>query len=140
MGSYETFDHTADVGLIIRAPDLDDLFATAAASVVDYMVADRSAVEPKTRETVRLVAASLEDLLLAWLTELIFKCETGHFLFAKFEVHVDEGSASLDATIWGEPFDRARHVADHEIKAVTHHGSSLVREPGGWVARFILDI
>ena len=36
--------------------------------------------------------------------------------------------------------DRDRHVLDHEVKAVTQHGLSLVREGPLWVAELILDI
>ena len=51
----------------------------------------------------------------------------------------DDG-LSLRGEVGGEPIDRERHVLDHEVKAVTHHGLDLRREGGGWVAEVILDI
>ena len=45
MGTIEVFDHTADVGLRVRATDLDDLFRTAAEGLFDYVVANRDAVQ-----------------------------------------------------------------------------------------------
>ena len=68
---------------------------------------------------------------MAWLNDLIFRCETTHRLYTQFDVHVAEDGLSLDATIGGEPIDRDRHVLDHEVKAVTHHGLSLTREGQG---------
>ena len=44
MGHMETFDHTADLGLRIRATDLGDLFQTAAEGLFDVIVANRDAV------------------------------------------------------------------------------------------------
>ena len=68
MGTIETFDHTADVGLRIRGDDLDDLFRTAAGGVFDYIVANRDEVRPAETEHLTLQADSPLDLLprLAW--------------------------------------------------------------------------
>lgn len=140
MGTIETFDHTADVGLRVRGDDLDDLFRTAAEGVFDYIVVNRADVQARESESVTLNADSLEDLLAAWLGELIFRCETRHRLYTRFDVRVDEQANRLEAEVAGERIDRDRHVLDHEVKAVTHHGLSLKREGQGWVAEVILDI
>lgn len=140
MGTIETFDHTADVGLRVTAADLDDLFRTAAEGVFDYIVANRDAVRVEVTESVALRAESTADLLVAWLNDLIFRCETAHRLYTRFDVRVAADGLSLDATIGGEPIDRDRHVLDHEVKAATHHGVTVRREGEGWAAELILDI
>jgi SHS2 domain-containing protein len=140
MGSIEAFDHTADVGLRIHGDDAADLFRTAAEGLFDYVVANRGDVRTERAEAVSLRAESTADLLLAWLNELIFRSETGHVLYARFDVRVADDGLSLEARIGGEAIDRDRHVLDHEVKAVTHHGASLDREGDGWVAEVILDI
>ncbi len=140
MGTIEVFDHTADVGLRIHGDDLADLFRTAAEGLFDYVVANREEVQVDRTEFVTLRADSTADLLLEWLNELIFRCETGHILFTRFEVQLTEDGRALEATIGGELIDRERHILDHEVKAVTHHGASLEREGEGWVAEVILDI
>ncbi len=140
MGTIETFDHTADVGLRIRGDDLDDLFRTAAEGVIDYIVVNRDAVRVEAMESFSLDADSALDLLVAWLNELIFRSETQHRLYSHFHVRVAADGLSLRAEIGGESIDHDRHVLDHEVKAVTHHGLSLVREGRGWLAELILDI
>ncbi len=140
MGTAESFDHTADVGLRISAADLDDLFRTAAEALFDYVVVNRLEVRAVKIEHVELNAESADELLVSWLNELIFRCETTHRLYARFDVRVAADGLSLVAEIAGEPIDRARHVLDHEVKAVTHHGLSLVEVGSGWVAEVILDI
>ena len=140
VGTIETFDHTADVGLRVRGADLDDLFRTAAEGLFDYVVANRAEVRTGDVEKVSLRDDSPVDLLAAWLSELIFRSETHHRVFRDFDVRVEDDGLRLDATIHGEVIDRGRHILDHEVKAVTRHGLALEREGDGWVAEMILDI
>ena len=140
MGTIETFDHTADVGLRVRGNDLDDLFRTAAEGMFDYVVANRAEVRVAETEGFALRAESTADLLADWLGELIFLCETRHHLYTRFDVRVAGDGLALEATIGGEAIDRDRHVLDHEVKAVTRHGLTLGREGAGWIAELILDI
>jgi SHS2 domain-containing protein len=140
MGTIEVFDHTADVGLRIIADDLEDLFQTAAEGLFDFVVANREAVQVDRTEVVSLTSDSTANLLVGWLNELIFRCETQHFLFSRFEVEISSDGLALEASIGGEAIDRDRHVLDHEVKAVTHHGISLERDGRAWVAEVILDI
>jgi SHS2 domain-containing protein len=140
LGTITTFDHTADVGLTIRGDDLDDLFRTAARGVSSYIVTNLDDVRAEVREAVALQAGTTADLLVAWLGELIFRSETQHRLYSLFNVHVTEDGLSLTGEIGGERMDPSRHVLDHEVKAVTHHGLTLEREGTGWKAEVILDI
>jgi SHS2 domain-containing protein len=140
LGTIETFDHTADVGLRIQADNLDDLFRTAAEGVFDSIVANRDEVRIAAREPVSLQARATDELLVTWLNELIFRCETRHRLYTQFDVHLADDGLSLQAEIGGESIDRDRHLLDHEVKAVTRHGLSLRREGEGWLAELILDI
>jgi SHS2 domain-containing protein len=140
MGRAETFDHTADLGLRITGDDLTDLFQAAATGLFDMIVANREVVRVAETEPVLLAADSPEDLLVLWLNELIFRCETRHRLYVRFDIQLDDAGRRLEATIGGEPIDRSRHLLDHEVKAATRHGLSLRREDKGWVAEVVLDI
>lgn len=140
MGTVHTFDHTADVGLRIEAATLDDLFRTAAEGMFDYVVVNRREVQALDPETVQLRSESTADLLVLWLNELIFRAETTHRLFTRFEVAIAADGLQLEATIAGEPIDTERHVLDHEVKAATHHGLTLEQSESHWVAEIILDI
>jgi protein archease len=140
MGQCETFDHTADLGLRIVAVDLVDLFQTAAIGLFDVIVTNRDEVRAVETEQVSLQADSLEELLVEWLNELIFRCETRHRLYSAFSVTLDEPACCLTASIGGEPVDRSRHDLDHEVKAATRHEMSVRKGPRGWVAEVILDI
>lgn len=140
MGRVEVFEHTADLGLRIEAGDLSDLFRTAAEGLFDVVTADRSTIEPREAEPVELSADSPEQLLVDWLNELIFRVETRHALYARFDVTVAADGRSLRGSIAGEPMDAERHVLDHEVKAATHHAVVVERAGDGWRAEVIVDI
>jgi SHS2 domain-containing protein len=140
MGRFETFDHTADLGLRVFGNELIDVFQTAAKGLFSVIVANCDEVRATESESIILEGESTEDLLVAWLNELIFLSETRHRLYSDFQVALDDSACRLSGTISGEPIDHSRHVLDHEVKAVTRHGVLLKHEPHGWIAEVILDI
>jgi protein archease len=135
---YETFEHTADLGLRIRAADLDSLFAEAARALFATIVDDLDSVQPRQQVDVRLPADELSYLLFDWLNELLYRWDTEHLLLSRFEVHVNDDG--LIGTAWGEPVDRARHALAHEVKAITYHGLKVEQTADGWLAEMIVDI
>ena len=135
---YETFDHTADLGLRIRAPDLTTLFADAACALFATLVEDLDTVAPRQQLEVSISGSELEYLLFDWLKELLYRFEVEHLLLARFSVQV--GADGLQGTAWGEPIDRQRHELAHEVKAITYHGLRVEEAPEGWLAEVIVDI
>jgi SHS2 domain-containing protein len=135
---YETFEHTADLGLRIRAGNLDTLFAEAAQAMFSVMVVDLDAVRPREELRIALEDDDPAALLRRWLGELLYEFCTRRWLFSQFEVAVRPDG--LTAVARGEPMDDERHEMDLEIKAVTWHGLKLEREGDGWLAEVIVDI
>jgi SHS2 domain-containing protein len=135
---YEFFEHTADLGLRIRAADLDTLMAEAAAALFAAIVDDLSAIEPRQCLEVRIDGTEPEYLLFDWLRELLFRFDAAHLLFGRFEVKMD--ATGLSGAAWGEPFDARRHSLAHEVKAITYHGLRLEHQNDGWLAEVIVDI
>jgi len=135
---YETFDHTADVGIRVAAPDLPQLFAEAARGLLSLLVEDVGAVEPTVELSIRLEEKDLAYLLFDWLRELLYLYDARHFLVGTCEVGIEDGV--LLAKIWGEPCDMARHSLAHEVKAITSHGLFVHQEAEGYKAEFIVDI
>jgi SHS2 domain-containing protein len=135
---YETFEHTADLGLRVRAADLNQLFAEAAEALFSAIVDDLATVEPKQKIEVSLQGDDLSYLLFDWLNELLYRFDTEHLLFGKFEVKIEE--QNLRASAWGEKLDPSRHSLAHEVKAITYHGLRVEKENDGWLAEIIVDI
>lgn len=135
---YEAFEHTADLGLRMRAPDLDALFAEAARALFAAIVEDLATVRPLQRLEIHLTGEDRDYLLFDWLRELLYHFDSEHLLFSRFEVHV--GETGLNASAWGEPLDRSRHSLDHEVKAITYHALRVEPTADGWLAEVIVDI
>ena len=124
---FETFDHTADIGLRARAADLDGLFAEAARALFSVIVENFDQVQPHEE-------VSIAD----WLSELLCVLDMRHILLCQFNVSVSD--SGLAATARGEPIDPARHRLDTEVKAITYHGLKVERSGGGWLAEIIVDL
>ena len=144
MGTFRTFDHTADVGLEVRGESLEDLLATAAQAVFSVIIeAGPSAVETEAKvlaEAETGARAEWEDALVAWLQELLYRFEMEHLVPLEFDF-AEAGPAQVRARVGFGRFDPKRHRAGTEVKAVTYHELAVRAEPGGaWSARFILDV
>lgn len=135
---HELFEHTADLGLRVRAADLDTLFGEAAACLVSAIVEDASSIRPEIEATIELSGTDREYLLFDWLRELLYRFDAEHVLFGKFAVRVRPDG--LTATAWGERLDPTRHVLSHEVKAITYHELTVEPTPEGWQAEVIVDI
>ena len=135
---YELFEHTADLGLRATAADLDALFAEMAKALLAAMVENPEAVRPDAAATIEIAGDDREYLLFDWLKELLHRFDAEHTVYSRFKVTVRPDG--LTATAWGEPVDPARHLLNHEVKAVTYHGLTVEQTPDGWRAEVIVDI
>jgi SHS2 domain-containing protein len=135
---HETFDHTADLGLRIRAADLDTLFVDAAEALFSVIVEDLASVRPERVLDIQVTGDDREYLLYDWLKTLLYHFDAEHLLFSRFEVQVM--AAGLQGKAWGEPLDRSRHELSHEVKAITYHGLKVEQSTDGWLAEVIIDI
>ena len=150
---YEVFEHTADLGIRVRAAGLDELFADAAKGLFSVMVANFEAVQSVEEVAFELSGDNVEELLHDWLTELLYTFCTRRLVLAEFQVRVEEerpaesdrvGASThptrLVATARGEPIDLKRHEIDVEVKAITWCGFRVERTADGWLAEVIVDI
>ncbi|HUS81804.1 MAG TPA: archease [Dehalococcoidia bacterium] len=135
---FETFDHTADVGIIARGAGLAEAFASAAKAMFSLMV-DLGRVEPRDERRIEVEAEDVEGLLVGWLAELLYVSEVDNLVFNRFDV--DEISDTrIVARAFGEPLDLDRHNPKLMVKAVTRHMLEVAPESGGYRVRVILDI
>jgi SHS2 domain-containing protein len=131
-------DHTGDAGILVRSPDLKELFARAAWGMFS-LITDMDAIRLIDVDYLELKATDLPALMVKWLSELNYRHVTEHRVFRQFEViRLDDDL--LTAVVRGEKVDPARHEIFREIKAVTFHGMRLERHDDGWEAQIIFDL
>ena len=136
---FEHFDHTADLGLRVRAGTLEELLAEAGCGLLAMIVANPASVRPVQTRTIELPVGEPPLLLFDWLTELLYAFESDKLLLGEFDVQITGGQ--LIATCRGEPMDANRHEMDHEVKAITYHGLNVSQDAdGSWSGEVIVDI
>lgn len=139
---YTFLDHTADVAVELTAPTRESLYAEALAAFTDT-VTDRSAVEAAEAHVLAVEAASLDELMVEWLGELVYRFDVDGLLFAGAQVRLTEaegGALRLEARAHGEPYDPGRHPLKVAVKGVTYHELVVRREGDGWYGRVVFDI
>ena len=138
MRPFETFEHTADIGLLARGRAPEEMFEHAAMGLVDLIV-DPAGLGEGTRLEVSLSAQDREALLIAWLNELLYLLDARGFLPRRCRVtHLSD--TELAAELWGDTVDRARHALRRLVKAATYHGLRITRTDDHWEGRVILDL
>jgi len=135
---YELFDHTADIGLRVVAPDRATLFREAAQGLFAVIV--EQGRERGTTETIEFALEAGRDdfLFVDWLNELLYLFEVRRLLLDSFEVALR--GTRLQARARARPFDEERDIMLREVKAVTYHGLRVERTAMGWLAEVVLDI
>lgn len=135
---FEVLEHTADLGLRVRAADRDELFAEAARALFSILVVNLGDVRGVQIKTFNIEGENDDYLLFDWLAELLYTFDTEHVLLSQFDVQVTDDE--VRATCRGEPIDTSRHDLDHEVKAITYHGLRVEQVADGWLAEVIVDI
>jgi len=135
---YQTIEHTADIGIRMQAPTLAELFANAAYGMFDLICNARS-VRAQVEQPVVITADSLEELMVSWLSELLFFFDARKMLFCEFDItEIDD--RHLRAKVRGEKYSPQRHELDHDIKAVTYYKLHVERQDSKWTAEVVFDI
>ncbi|MCI4325892.1 MAG: archease [Thermoplasmata archaeon] len=135
---WGTFPTTADTGLWARSRSVDGLLGGLGTGLFAVMT-DLRQIRAKEVRTVRAHAPDLAGLVVALLSELIVLEQTEGFVARRVVVRAtDRPSPSLEASVYGEPWDQDRHDRRKEVKAVTMHQLRVTQHPP--TARVILDI
>ena len=136
---YRELEHTADVGFELEATSETGAFEAAALAMFDLMV-ELDGVRPREVRTIRATGTTgdRENLLIRWLTELLYLYEADRFAVGAVTV-TSLGAREIAASVTGEPIDPARHTLRSEIKAATYHDLELSERGGRWRVRVIFD-
>jgi len=138
MKTYELIDHTADVGVKAYGTNLSEAFEHAAKAMFD-IITDNSEIENTGQYEIILEAPDLEQLLVDWLSELLFLNSANNLVFGFFKVELDEKKKQLTARVFGEKFTLSKHKIGSEIKAVTYHMLE-VRKKSPYHVQVLFDI
>lgn len=119
--SYEIIEHTADVGIHAEGKDLEEAFQETALGMFS-IITDLDKVDDVGEFEIDLESDAWDNLLVEFLSELIFLFEVEDVVFSDFDVKLEENDKKkISCRAKGEKIDHDKHDFDTEIKAVSYH-------------------
>ena len=134
---HRTIEHTADAGIEAWGPTLADAYEESAAGLFELML-DPATIDERESRRIRVTGDDDGDLLVRWLTELLFFVDAEALVFRRLVVE-RMSPHELVATGYGERLDPARHLLRTAVKAATYHELRVDAGPPARV-RVLLDI
>jgi len=135
---FETFDHTADMGIRVRAASLPELVEPATRAL--YAAIGR--IKPSgdaSPETIEIEGKDAAIILRDYLAELLVLFERdGRMVTSVGVPRFDH--RRLRAEVATATVDPKRSEYHREVKAITYHELSIRAIAGGLEATFIVDI
>jgi len=139
MKRYEQIDHTADLNIRAYGESAPELFENAALGMLEAIAAVDS-IDEVVKIKIEVEADALEDLLVAWLSEIHFQHEVQEVLFKRTEV-VQFDEDRIIGFAYGEKINPDKHEIFTEIKSVTYHQLEVEEwDDGTWEAQVIFDL
>lgn len=138
MSPYVLLDHPADIGIRAHGATRAEAFAEVARGLVAIIVDPAGILESEER-VIELAAADEEQLLVRWLSEVLYLYDGPGFVGSRFTVE-QVSRTNLRARITGERFDPSRHVPRLDVKAVTYHQLRITEGADGAEVVVYLDI
>jgi SHS2 domain-containing protein len=131
-------DHPSDIGIEAHGLTCAEAFGCAASALISIIL-DPATVVPSVRRTITLHASDSEQMLVRWLSEILYLYDGEGFVTAKFDLSLCTPTA-LEASIAGELFDPLKHTVRTDVKAITYHQVAVIQNDAGWHVRAFVDI
>jgi len=141
MKKFKIINHTADIGLVAYGKNKKEVFLNTAKGMFEIIAGENRNLKENFYDKIKLEAKSLEDLLIAWLNELLYISEVKLVILNKFSIK-ELSDYQIKAEIRGIKIDQLCFKIEKEVKAVTYHRLEFKKdeESGLWEAQVIFDI
>ena len=142
MHGYKQIEHTADIAIEIYADSIENLFRAGTDAWRDISVSGNDFPDLETKK-IKLEAASFEELLIEFLSEINFLLHVNKWLAASVDyvaLNRNNGNIFLEISITGNKIDFELTHVKEEIKAVTYHQVDIRMDKGLYITRIVFDI
>lgn len=140
---HETFEHTADMGLMGWGPDEKSAICETAMALFELMRGGETP-EPDKVFDLEIEGYSLRELLVELLNRLISLADLNEAGLVDIEsVSLESGSAGfrMIVKVRAAGLDRSGGRKGSEVKAVAGYGADVRRRTdGAWVASCVVDL
>jgi SHS2 domain-containing protein len=134
---YEEIDYGGDIGIEAWGEDTARVLEHATLGLFSLMV--RGGVSVSVEREIAVQAASGEDLLVDWLSEVIANAASHGEVYCQTQIR-STGPAAVRGVIRGEPIQSGRHDLRFDVKAATYHDVLFERGEDGCHVRIIFDL
>jgi SHS2 domain-containing protein len=135
---YRILEHPSDLGIEASGRSLKEVFEYAALGLVS-VIADPATIDPLERRFVAIKGSDYENLLVKWLSELLYLYDGEQFLMSDVEI-TRLTAQQLDASVTGESVDSQKHALRTDVKAITYHQLKVEDRKDGSFVRVFVDI
>jgi SHS2 domain-containing protein len=135
---YEILDHTADLGVIVKANSLKNLFVHAANVMTELMVKGDGRGKKEVREIV-IEGMDYADLMVRWLGEILYLFYSEKLIGKSIQIK-SLTHKRISSFIEFTQFDPQNSEVIREIKAVTYHKIAVKKTGKTWKTMVIFDI
>ena len=139
---YTVLPHTTDAYIEATGATFGEALEQAAVGLFDTLC-DVIAISPHLTEEIEVRGNDDVNLLFSWLETLLLKFELEGKVYSKFHVSriiVSNEEMVATARISGEQYNKQKHSAKVEVKAVTYHKMEVIHDFSSTTVRFILDL
>lgn len=138
MKNYQVLEHTADIGIRVKASSLEGLFKNAGLAITDISAEKQKTQYPqKHKIVITQKADNLEELFINWLNELLSVSSAEALIFEDIQIsQITENF--IDAIAVG--CDIRNYKVNVEIKAATYHQLKVRKSGSLWQAEVIFDL
>jgi SHS2 domain-containing protein len=138
LKAFEFVAHTADIAVIVRGSDTEDLLKNGAAALYATALGTR-AIGADCCCHLAVEASGDDTLLVDWMNELLYHLYAEHLAFSRFEFERVTDS-SVVGRGHGEILDFGKAGPIREVKAATYHMTNMARSAEGYAIRVVLDV
>jgi SHS2 domain-containing protein len=138
VNQWTILEHPSDIGVEACGESLNDAFQSAAEGMM-AVILDVSAIQPSSEQHIYLTASDREQLLVKWLSEILYLYDGKGFVCGDFNI-LEFTQTTLRAIVRGEPFDQNKHKPKLDLKAVTYHQILISETQAGGMVRVFFDI
>jgi len=135
--AYELIEHTADIGIKVKAKDLKGLFSQSALAMFDIIAEEKSTNNKPQKIKIEQSADDLESLFVNWLNELLSLSAVKELIFYDFQINKIDKNLLQAVAVGRSVHDYKVNV---EIKAATYHELKIEKLEDDWQAQVIFDV
>ncbi len=136
---FETFEHTADIGIRGIGSNYSEAFSEAAKCVFNIM-ADLSVFINDLEVSFECRAFNMEELLVEFINKLLYQAAINKCIFTDFNI-ISLADSVIKARVSGEKL-KANHKNSLklEVKAATYHQLKVYKDNDKYIVQCIVDV